>query len=528
MTTTPPIGVRIPKVLLPRPDVDLSKWAVIACDQFTSEPEYWQQVAALVGDAPSTYHLILPEVYLGTAEEAHRVQGIRQTMQDYLQRGLFVEHEGVVLVERTTDGRTRHGVMLALDLEQYNYSKGAASLIRATEGTILERIPPRVRIRSGAALELPHILVLIDDPERTVIEPLVAQRHHLRQLYDFDLMLGSGHLAGYLVENAALEQQMLAALARLADPVLFARKYGLEPDRPVLLFAVGDGNHSLATAKAIWEQLKNRSEQSGGGHGSPPCCSEQLAEAAPTHAVYFPVPPVAGMGACPAAPIAGMGARPATQINMDHPARYALVEVENVHDAGLVFEPIHRVLFGLQGDLRAALEEYYAGRGYLVPCATAEVMVALVDGQAARVEVPSWPDEARDPRQPAPARSPIGDLRPVGPGGRDAHAFGVVTPQGFSVAYVPAPPTNLAVGTLQSFLDAWGHAGGFARIDYVHGAEVTVRLGAQQGNASFYLPAIAKNDLFKTVIVDGALPRKTFSMGEAKEKRFYIEARRIA
>ena len=454
MATTLPIGVQIPKVLLPRPDVDLSKWAVIACDQFTSEPEYWEQVAALVGDAPSTYHLILPEVYLGTAEEARRVQTIRQTMQDYLQRDLFVEHKGVVLVERTTTGRTRHGIMLALDLEQYDYSKGATSLIRATEGTILERIPPRVRIRSGAALELSHVLVLIDDPGRTVIEPLVAKRRYLRRLYDFDLMLGSGHLSGYFVDDPGLARQVLAALAKLADPTAFARKYGLEPDRPVLLFAVGDGNHSLATAKTIWEQLKPNAERPGQGVG------------------------------------------------MAHPARYALVEVENLHDEGLVFEPIHRVLFGVQGNLAAALNEYYADRSFFVPCATAEAMVVLVDAQAARVE---------DPRQ-----------------GRDAHAFGVVTPQGFSVVYVPDPPANLPVGTLQSFLDAWGRAGGFGRIDYVHGAEVAIRLGSQPGNIGFYLPAIAKSDLFKTVIVDGVLPRKTFSMGEAKEKRFYMEARRIA
>jgi hypothetical protein len=445
MTTESAIGVQIPKILLPKPGSDLSKWAVIACDQFTSEPEYWQEVAALVGDAPSTYHMILPEVYLDTPEEARRLQSIRSAMQDYLARDVFTQHEGIVLVERTAAGRTRHGIMLALDLEQYDYSKGSASLIRATEGTILERIPPRVRIRSGAPLELPHILVLIDDPGRSVIEPLVAAHERLRKLYDFDLMLGSGHLNGYLVDDTDLEQQALDALGKLAEPTTFAMKYGVAPDMPVMVFAMGDGNHSLATAKAIWEQIK-------------------------------------------------------TAVGPNHPARYALVEIENIHDAGLVFEPIHRVLFDVKADFVRALEEYYAGRCYLVQCASPGAMITLVESQAAR-------------------------------GG--AHAFGVVTAQGFNVAYVPDPPSNLAVGTLQAFLDAWGKGlasgqdSGFGKIDYVHGEDVTVRLGSQPGNVGLYLPVISKNAFFRTVILDGALPRKTFSMGEAREKRFYMEARRI-
>ena len=437
MTTT--AGFQIPTILLPRPGVDLAKWAVIACDQFTSEPEYWQAVADLVGDAPSTYHITLPEVYLETPEEARRVEAIRQTMHDYLRRDLFVEHKGFVLVERTAGGKTRHGLMLALDLEQYDYNKGATSLIRATEGTILERIPPRVRIRSGAPLELPHILVLIDDPERTVIEPLVAARQGQPPLYDFELMLGSGHLTGHLVAEKQLEQQAIAALGRLTDPAVFAAKYGLaagEETAP-LLFAMGDGNHSLATAKAIWEQVKG-------------------------------------------------------QVGMDHPARYALVEIENIHDAGLEFEPIHRVLFDARSDTLAALFDFYPDRCHLVPCANSQAMMDLVERER-----------------------------------RPEHTFGVVTPEGFSVAYIADPPANLPVGTLQIFLDAWGKSGGYTKIDYVHGHEVVARLGRQPGNIGFYLPAIAKDSFFKTVIVDGALPRKTFSMGEAKEKRFYMEARRI-
>ncbi|MDQ1300815.1 MAG: hypothetical protein QG637_735 [Chloroflexota bacterium] len=430
-------GFQIPKILLPKPNVDLHKWAVIACDQFTSEPEYWQAVADLVGDAPSTYHITLPEVYLETPEEARRVAAIRQTMHDYLRRDLFVEHTGFVLVERTAGGKTRHGLMLALDLEQYDYNKGATSLIRATEGTILERIPPRVRIRAGAPLELPHILVLIDDPERTVIEPLVAASRGQPPLYDFELMLDSGHLTGHLVGDQGLERQAIAALGRLADPAVFAAKYGLGEETAPLLFAMGDGNHSLATAKAIWEQVKG-------------------------------------------------------QVGTDHPARYALVEIENIHDAGLAFEPVHRVIFGARSDTLAALFDFYPDRCQLVPCANAQAMMDLVERER-----------------------------------RPEHTFGVVAPEGFSVAYVADPPANLPVGTLQIFLDDWGQRGGYAKIDYIHGHEVVERLGRQPGNIGFYLPAIAKDSFFKTVILDGALPRKTFSMGEAREKRFYMEARRI-
>ncbi len=438
MTSTPVAGVQIPRLLLPRSEVDPQKWAVIACDQFTSEPEYWQQVAELVDGHPSTYHITLPEVYLGQPEEAGRVEKIRQTMQDYLARDLFDEHEGLVLVERTVGGRTRHGLMLALDLDQYDFSRGAASLIRATEGTILERIPPRVRIRLGAPLEVPHILVLIDDPGRTVIEPVVAARQNLTRLYDFELMLGSGHLRGYCVEDQGLQRQILEALQALSDPDSFCRKYAVEPGTPVLSFAVGDGNHSLATAKTIWDGLK-------------------------------------------------------AQVGPDHPARYAMVEVENIHDEGLEFEPILRVLFDVKQDFVAALNDFYPGRCRWTDYAQADEMTARVEGQAG-------PDQA----------------------------IGIVTPAGCSVVSIAEPPANLPVGTIQGFLDAWGKDGGFDKIDYVHGKDVALRLGRQPGNIAIYLPGISKHAFFRTVIVDGALPRKTFSMGEAREKRFYMEARRIA
>ena len=432
------IGIQIPQVYLPKRGTDLKKWAVIACDQFTSEPEYWNEVEQTVGDAPSTLNLTFPEVYLEKSGGEERIQNIQTTMKKYLDAGVFEARDGFIYVERSVAGRTRKGIVLALDLERYDYTKGSSSLIRATEGTIVDRLPPRMKIREGAALEFPHILVLIDDPNRTVIEPLMAAKSKLENIYDFDLMLDSGHLAGYAV-SGDFENQVVEALRGLAQPETFAAKYGIGADQPVLLFAMGDGNHSLATAKAIWEKIKS-------------------------------------------------------QVGMDHPARYALVEIENVHDEGLEFEPIHRVLFGLKQDMYAALESAFGANYSYTPVASAEEMVKAVDNAS-------------------------GEKQAIGlvGGGKQ---FGVVE--------IANPSSNLPVGTIQAFLDPFVKNGGAEKIDYVHGQDVTVRLGLQPGNAGIYLPGMSKSDLFKTVILDGALPRKTFSMGEAREKRFYMEARKIA
>ncbi|MBI5297249.1 MAG: DUF1015 domain-containing protein [Chloroflexi bacterium] len=432
------IGIQVPQVYLPKPGTDLKKWAVIACDQFTSEPEYWDKVETTVGDAPSTLNLTFPEVYLEKSGGEERIQNIQATMKKYLDAGVFEARDGFIYVERSVAGRTRKGIVLALDLERYDYTKGSSSLIRATEGTIVDRLPPRMKIREGAALEFPHILVLIDDPNRTVIEPLMAAKSQLEKIYDFDLMLDSGHLAGYSV-SGDFENQVVEALRGLAKPETFAAKYGIGADKPVLLFAMGDGNHSLATAKAIWEKIKS-------------------------------------------------------QVGMDHPARYALVEIENVHDEGLEFEPIHRVLFGLKKDLYAALESAFGANYSYTPVASAEEMVKAVDNSN-------------------------GQKQAIGLVG-DGKEFGVVE--------IANPSSNLPVGTIQAFLDPFVKEGGAEKIDYVHGKDVTVRLGSQPDNAGIYLPGMFKSDLFKTVILDGALPRKTFSMGEAREKRFYMEARKIA
>ena len=431
------IGVQIPEIYLPKAGTDLGKWAVIACDQFTSQPEYWQKVEQIVAGHPSTLNLTLPEVYLESPDEPERIKHIQAGMRDVLEQQVVEPHEGLIYVERTIGGRTRRGLMLALDLEKYDFTRGSSSLIRATEGTIVERLPPRMKIREGAALEFPHILVLIDDPHGTVIEPVSSGRQQLQKLYDFELMLGSGHLVGYQV-NEEMENGVVAALRALAQPEVFSQKYGVA-EKPVLLFAMGDGNHSLATARAIWEKMK-------------------------------------------------------PSVGMQHPARYALVEIENVHDEALEFEPIHRVLFGLKGDIVAAMQAHFGDHFQYSACASAEEMVKRVDSAAG-------------PRQ----------------------AVGLILPdKGFGVVEIDNPSSNLPVGTLQGFLDVFLKSGGAEKIDYVHGADVTAQLGGQPGNAGFYLPGMHKSDLFKTVILDGALPRKTFSMGEAHEKRFYMEARKIA
>ena len=432
------IGIQIPQVYLPKAGTDLKKWAVIACDQFTSEPEYWHEVEKFVGGAPSTLNLTFPEVHLEKPGGDERIQSIQTTMRKYMDEGILQPREGFIYVERAVAGKTRKGVILCLDLECYDYTKSSTSLIRATEGTIVDRLPPRMKVREGADMELPHILVLIDDPNHTVIGPLSAAKSKLEKLYDFDLMLDSGHLAGYAV-NGNFETQVVESLRGLAQPETFAAKYGIGKDQPVLLFAMGDGNHSLATAKVIWEKVKG-------------------------------------------------------QVGMDHPSRYALVEVENVHDEGLEFEPIHRVLFGLKKDLLEALQSTFGANFTYTPVASAEEMVKAVDSADG-----------------------------------EKHAIGLVGGgKQFGVIKIAHPSSNLPVGTIQAFLDPFVKEGGAEKIDYVHGEDVTVRLGSQPGNAGFYLPGMHKSDLFKTVILDGALPRKTFSMGEAREKRFYMEARKIS
>ncbi len=430
-------GFRQPRLCLPRPGTDLSRWAVVACDQYTSEPEYWRRAEAFVGDAPSTLQLIFPEVHLEDGDAPQRIQRIQAAMRAYQAQGLFVAHDGAVLVERTVDGRTRRGLLLELDLEHYDFSPGATSLVRPTEGTMVARLAPRIAVRRDADLELPHILVLIDDPDGSVIEPIAAARGSLRPLYDTELMLGGGRVAGHAVSAEQLRRAE-QALAALASPAVFEQRHGVPPGTPPMLFAVGDGNHSLATAKAIWDRVK-------------------------------------------------------ATVGLDHPSRWALVEVENIHDPALHFAPIHRLLFGVTGDLRAALVAALGSRLTVTPAVSAAAMRERV-------------------RSATASRQAIGLLEP-------GACFAVI-----EITDAPAP---LAGGVLQAMLDDFLQQGGATRIDYVHGDDVIERLAQQNGCMGFHVPALGKHELLTRVVHDGPLPRKTFSMGEAHEKRYYVEARRI-
>ena len=438
------LALGAPDILLPKPSTDLTRWAVIACDQFTSEPEYWEKIREFVGEAPSTLNLIYPEVYLGEANAEARIARIRETMRLYLEKDTLIEKPGFVYVERRTRSGVRKGLMVCLDLEHYDFGKGSSSLIRATEGTILSRIPPRVKIREGAPLEVPHIMVLIDDAENSVIGPLTAHKADLERLYDFELMMGSGRVSGYRLNRSDLEEGVIKGLRALAEPDAFAARYGLKAGIPVLLYAMGDGNHSLATAKTIWEKTKTAA------------------------------PDKAGV--------------------MRLPIRHALVELVNLHDQSLIFEPIHRILFGLtpEKDLVGEMEKYYRGRFRSCTCPGPDELMAIIDGQKG---------------------SP--------------HRIGLITSAGCRVLEVFEPASNLPVGTLQDFLDSFLEGKGAREVDYVHGTDPVIRLGRGSGGAGFYLPAMKKSELFRTVILDGALPRKTFSMGEAAEKRFYMEARKL-
>jgi len=409
-----------------------------SCDQFTSEPEYWQEVKEIVGEAPSTYNIILPEVYLGTPEEEKRITETQTVMQNYLKSKIFRQVDDLIYILRTVGDHTRRGLMVCLDLEQYDFHQGAQTLIRATEGTILDRLPPRIRIREKASLECPHILVLFDDPNDSVFGPLDAQVMHLEEVYDFDLMLGSGHLTGLAVTDENVRERILSALRELINPEIFAEKYNLKPGlHKPLLFAMGDGNHSLATAKAIWEKMK-------------------------------------------------------LKVGMDHPARYALVEIENIHDPALTFEPIHRLVFDQHKDILEEMQAYWGEQLTYREMDSLDTLTAIVNDAAE-----PW------------------------------HQIGIVSADGLKLLEIHNPSSNLPVGTLQAFMDSFLAEGGADRIDYIHGTETLVEKGKAPGNTGFYVPAMDKSDLFKTVILDGALPRKTFSMGEAKEKRFYLECRRI-
>jgi len=431
------IGLHVPEILLPKDGSDMTKWSIVACDQYTSQPEYWEKAKDLVKDAPSTLNLILPEVYLDSPREEELVSEINRNMKKYLDENILAKQKsGFVLVDRKTSiAPSRKGLVVALDLEQYDFREGSETLIRATEGTIVDRLPPRIKVRKDAPIELPHIMVLIDDPDRTVIEPLFKM--NIEKTYDFELMMKSGHIKGYRIDDKNIINSIAEKLTKLAETETFNQKYNIK-NQAVLLYAMGDGNHSFATAKAIWEELK---ENKGTG--------EEI---------------------------------------MSHPARYALVELVNLHDEGLEFEPIHRVVFNVDTkDMFEKMDAYYSAQGSKLSIKTV--------GSEQKTE--------------------------------SDHIISFIRESETGVLIIKKPKLMLEVATLQSFLDSYLEINKEAKIDYVHGKEVVSELGSKPGNVGFYLEPMSKHDLFKTIILDGALPRKTFSMGEADEKRFYLECRKI-
>lgn len=406
-------------ILLPKlGDEGMTKWSVVACDQYTGEPDYWKKTAEIVDDSPSTLKITLPEVYLDSPDCEERISKINETMRAYLDNHLFEEHKNCFILTKRTqaDGRLRAGLVGVIDLEQYDYTKGSTSQVRATEATVASRIPPRVKIRMDAPLELPHIMILIDDPENTVIEPLLEKK--LQNVYDFELMQNGGHLSGAVVSGDAAAD-VINALERLREKELSnIRRLGLEKQEP-LLFAMGDGNHSLATAKTCYENLKKENS-------------------------------------------------PDAEL-----ARYALVEIVNLHSPALEFEAIHRVITEVNVD-------------DLLSKMTAELKL-----------------------------SDSGEQR-----------FTLITNGAAREYAIGAPTSNLTVGSVQTFLDKYLSENP-GKIDYIHGENVVKSLCSAENTVGILLPAMKKSELFPTVIKDGALPRKTFSMGHAHDKRFYCEARKI-
>lgn len=410
-------------ILIPKSTIDMEKWSVVACDQYTSEPEYWNKVIDTVGENPSALSLILPELYLENSDVSDRINKIHSSMNEYLADDIFTEHKDtMVYIERVqSNGIIRKGIIGAIDLEKYDFSKGSTSEVRATEATVIERIPPRIKVRQGAPLELPHIMILIDDPDFSVIEPLGNEKNKLTKVYDTKLMQGGGSICGYILDKNS-QNNVNEALCALGNPETFNEKYNLE-NSPVLLYAMGDGNHSLATAKEFYEQLKKSNPDKDFSN---------------------------------------------------HPARYALAEIVNLHSDALEFEAIHRLVYDIDCD-------------------------KLISEMTASLDLSD----------------------------NNSEQFFTYTCAGEEKkVFIGNTSSNLSVGSLQNFLDAFIKENG-GKIDYIHGTETVKALAEKHNGMAFILPDMNKSQLFPTVIKDGALPRKTFSMGHAADKRFYIEARKI-
>ncbi|MFI3171620.1 MAG: DUF1015 domain-containing protein [Eubacteriales bacterium] len=411
-------------VLIPNKEIDMSRWSVVACDQYTSEQEYWESVKQHVENENSTLHMVFPEIYLEEEGFETRIENISNSMKKYLADNIFTQYpNSYVYVRRElANKKVRHGIIGKIDLEHYEYTVGAKPVIRATEGTVLERIPPRVKIREKCPLELPHVMLLIDDEADEIIGGIAKQSESLACIYDFELMQESGHISGYLL-NDDCETLLNQGIEKLANQHEFDARYGTQGE-DVLLFAVGDGNHSLATAKKCYENLK-----------------VEIGEKA-----------------------------------LESEARYALVEVVNLHDSSLEFEAIHRVVFDVNAEhMLEKLSDVF---------------------QVQNIEL------------------------------LEDNDFVMITNHTKKGFHIINKISNLAVGNLQRFIDDYiAEYGG--SVDYIHGESVVTKLCEEGNTVGFLLNSMEKSDLFKTVIMDGALPRKTFSMGEACDKRFYLEAREI-
>ncbi|MDY0361271.1 MAG: DUF1015 domain-containing protein [Desulforegulaceae bacterium] len=436
------IALKLPEVYLPSKNADFEKWSVIACDQYTSQPEYWEKTADFIEESPSALNIILPEVFLGSEREDIIIENIHSSMDIYLEDQILEKHgPGIFMCERIiSTGQKRKGLICCLDLENYDYSKNSKSLIRPTEGTIIERIPPRIKVRQKASLESPHIMVLIDDPEKKVIEPLFELKDK-KKLYDFQLMNNSGKITGFMTDQKDAIEKMASGLLSLIEEKSYCSKYDLSSAKNPLLYAMGDGNHSFATARAFWEEIKNSSNDKN---------------------------------------------------IMNHPARWALVEIVNIHDESIQFEPIHRVLFNIDPEeILNQLKTFFEQRGSVVSINKTDLFENQKSLEKNIHEIPFCHSNSK------------------------------------GILKIINPLKNLAAGDLEDGLKYISQKNKSLKIDYIHGRKHLEELSQKNESLGFLLPCIPKNSFFKTIIMDGAFPRKTFSMGEADDKRFYLECRKI-
>lgn len=397
--------VIIPSFLLPNDSVDLNKFSVVACDQFTSQREYWQQLSDYVGDSISTLNLIYPEVYLNDNDKKERIEKIHTGMRKYLNDGVFVEHKGLVYVKRIDSlGNLREGLMIAIDLEEYDYTPQNNAVIKATEKTVVERLPARIEVRQGASLEFPHIMLLMDDEKDEIFGKI--RESVTKKIYDFELNMKGGSISGYSLDN---QEEIINKIERLSENVYAEGKQ--------IMFAVGDGNHSLATAKECWNNIKaNLSEQE----------------------------------------------------KKTHKARYALCELVNLYDKSLKFEPIHRVVYGGGREYIDYLKQNVGGQG---KCKL------VFDGKEEIIDIPLSESEG--------------------------------------------------IADLQKATDEFLAQHPNAEIDYIHGDDYLLEIAKRNNAVAVFMPTISKESLFKFVATRGVLPRKSFSMGNAEDKRYYLEGRKI-